>query len=260
MTNARLQLSGAALLCVALLTGCASAAPSEVADEPTAEPAAEVPQAEPPQAEAEVQPQPFIPGGAVGSAQAYDELISELEQEIPIALRDQVPWPDLRNPDPVQAQLAIFDLWIWMSATNPEPALVPVMAAPDSPSRFEIAGIFGGLKASDELHSREQQPYRAYEHRVVTFETAGLPLWLGRDVPEDAVVIYYQDDSGPTTIRDRKSGIVLGTEAGVGNRQWLSIMVPTDVGWLLYRDQLIEPGNQELPVPDPNADDRKPQV
>lgn len=242
---------GIVILGLAVLVGCAGSDPiADAAAQAAASPTPEPTSIAMPEASPDVPPQPYLPAGPVGNADAYDALVSELAQEIPFALRSEVPWPDLRHPDPVQAQLAIFELWIWMAATNPEPALAPVMGAPGSPSRSEIAGIFGELDASNELHSREQQPYRAFDHRVVTFATAGLPLWLARDVPDDAVVIYYKDESGPTTIRDRASGNVLDIDRSVATRQWLSIMVPTDVGWLLYRDQLIEPGNLELPLPD----------
>ena len=211
------------------------------------------------------EPVPFRPAGPVGDADAYAALIDELAAELPADLRREVPWPVLRNPDPVQAQLGIFGLWIWMAENHPEPLLAPAMGAEGSPSRAEIAAIFGEQLLNDELIIREQQPYRAFDHRVVTFESAGLPQWLARDVPDDAVVVYYQDESGPTTVRDRTTGSVIDRWDGVGARQWLSIMVPTDVGWLLYRDQLIEPGNIELPVPDqappaPGDSRRTPEV
>ena len=195
-------------------------------------------------------PEAFVPFGPVGNAGDYNALIGELEGVLPAELRNEVPWPDTRNPDPVQAQLDIFDLWIWMAATLPEPLLAEIMAADASPSRQEIAGIFGSQRANGQLLEREEAPYRAFDHRVVTFETAGLPLWLARDVPEDAVVVYYQDCSGPSTIRDIESGERIGTSPGTATRQWLSIMVPTDVGWLLFRDQLIEPNDSELEVPE----------
>jgi len=213
----------------------------------------------------DVEPQPFVPAGRVGDQAALDELIAELEQEIPAGLRSEVPWPDLRDPDPTKVQLAIFELWIWMAENNPEPALVAVMGAEDSPSREAMAGIFGEMKNDNELHRREQAPYQAFDHRAVTFESSGLPLWLGRDVPDDAVVVYYQDQSGPTTVRDRDSMEIIGINDTTGPRQWLSIMVPTEVGWLLYRDQLIEPNDSELEVPplsppSPDAPERKPEL
>ena len=152
-----------------------------------------------------------------------------------------------------------------MAEHHPEPALAAIMAVEGSPGRQEIAGIFGEMKAADELHIREQAPYEAFDHRVVTLETAGLPLWLARGAPAGSVVVYYQDRSGPTTIRDRPSRELLGVIGEAPTRQWVAIIAPTDVGWLLYRDQLIDPGDPELEVPAPtpprdDAERRLPEV
>ena len=100
---------------------------------------------------------------------------------------------------------------------------------------------------------------------VVTFESAGLPLWLGRDVPDDAVVVYYSDNSGPTEVTDRDTGEVLAVLPGVQTRTWLSIMVPTDVGWQLWRDQLLDASNglevPDVPPPPGRSDaERTPEV
>lgn len=217
-------------------------------DKPSATSQAEPPEEQVPAAEPE--PQAYVPAGQPGSAAAYADMISRLEQLVPAELRTQVPWPDLRNPNPIVAQIEIFDLWIWMTENLPEPQLVEIMAAPGSPSRSQITGVFGELEALGVLERRRGQPYRAFDHRVVTFETAGLPLWLTRDVPEDAVVVYYRDSSGPVEVIDRDTNAVVDGYEAVPVRAWLSIMVPTDVGWQLWRDQLIEPNDSELQVPD----------
>jgi len=196
------------------------------------------------------EPVPYIPAGSPGSAQSYAELIVDLESEVPAELRGQVPWPDLRNPNPIVAQQEIFELWIWMAATYPNPDLVAVMTAPGSPSREEVVSVFGKIDGSGNLETRTGAPYVAFDHVVVTFASAGLPLWLSRDVPEDAVVVYYSDQSGPTTITNRETGEIIEVRPQVGTRAWLSIMVPTDVGWQLWRDQLIEPNDPELQTPD----------
>lgn len=195
------------------------------------------------------EPVPFRPTGPVGTAEDYNALIAELEAELPAEIRSAVPWPDLRNPDPAQVQVAIFDLWIWVIENHPDPLFARAMSVAGSPSREETVSVFAEIKADDELHVRESSPYIAFDHRVVTFETAGLPSWLEQNVPDDAVVVYYQDQSGPTTIRDRDTGRVKDSYGGPGARQWLSIMVPTNAGWLLFRDQLIEPSDSELVVP-----------
>jgi hypothetical protein len=217
-----------------------------VADEGTTDDAGN---ASPAPAVPDQEPVPFRPAGPVGTADGYNALIAELEAELPSEIRAQVPWPDLRNPDPAQVQVEIFDLWIWVIENHPDPLFARAMSVAGSPSREETVSVFAEIKADDELHIREGSPYVAFDHRVVTFASAGLPLWLEQNVPEDAVVVYYQDESGPTTIRDRDSGVMTGSYGGPGARQWLSIMVPTDAGWMLFRDQLIEPNDSELEVP-----------
>jgi len=214
----------------------------------------------------EPEPVPYIPAGRPGNADDYTDMISRLKQLVPTELRNEVPWPDLRNPNPIVAQVEIFDLWIWMGANFPETEFVEAMAAPGSPSRELIVSIFGEIERANIFEIRNGQEYEAVDHLVVTFESAGLPLWLARDVPDDAVVVYYSDSSGPVDIVDQDTGTVLEVQPGYPSRTWLSIMVPTDVGWLLWRDQLIEPSNSELEVPDvpppPGADEdqRTPEV
>lgn len=244
------------MLAVVVAAACTGEA-SVVADDDrfstptsTAESAPEAPaQADPPAA-VDPEPLPYVPAGRPGSAAAYDEMISRLEQLVPGDLRRQVPWPDLRNPDPVAAQTAIFDLWIWMAANLTEPQLVEVMTAPASPSRETVVSVFGRLQREGVFEERNAEPYRAFDHRVITFESAGLPLWLARDVPGDAVVVYYSDSSGPVEILDQDTRSVLDVEPGLPARTWLAIMVPTDVGWQMWRDQLIDPSDAELQVPD----------
>lgn len=259
-------------LAITALAGCGNGAESdsgegELLDE--TEVVAATPTAKPEAAEESPTPPPepvrFIPAGRIGAADAYEELITRLEAEVPPELINEIPWPDLRNPDPAVAQTQIFDMWIWMAQKYPEPVLIDVLAAPGGPSLERVASVFGELDRDNRLEVRTAAPYRAFDHLVVTFESAGLPLWLARDVPDDAVVVYYSDNSGPVETRDRDTGEVLDVRPASGTRTWLSIMVPTEVGWLLWRDQLIDPRDSELEVPDlelpsPDAGKPKPQV
>jgi hypothetical protein len=268
------------MVCVTIGLLAASACQSSVSDPLTQsgpavtddqEPAGDAPSVPPPDAATPPVPSPkpdpqrFVPSGRVGSEAAYNALIAELEPKIPAELRSSVPWPDLRNPDPAVAQLEIFAMWIWMQEHVPDPVLIDVLAARDGPTREEIASIFGELDRLNQIEVRPEAPYRAFDQRAVTHASAGLPLWLSRDVPDDAVVIYYSDNSGPVEVRDRDTGEVIERRAGIATRTWLSIMVPTEVGWLLWRDALIDPSNPDVEVPDfavpdPDASKPKPQV
>jgi len=263
---------GSALAVLLLVASCSSNPSTTETGQTLAEPtpiqATTDPSAAPPQEQPDApkpEPVPYLPAGQPGMAQDYAALVSELQSLIPAELRGQVPWPDLRNPSPIVAQVQIFELWVWITANIPEPRLAEIMAAPGSESRTEIAAIFGEQKLLNQIETRNGADYQAFDHVVVTFESAGLPLWLSRDVPDDAVVVYYSDNSGPVDVTDRDSGDFLGQQPATPTRSWLSIMVPTNVGWLLWRDQLLDPSNglefPEVPPPPSNDDvEREPQV
>lgn len=239
-----------------LVTSCTTQAESETSDAATSDAATSAPTPAvepapvPPAAPLDQEPQAYVPSTSPGDAVSYGEVVDKLNTIVPSELRDQVPWPDLRNPNPIVAQTEIFELWIWMVESLTEPQLVEIMAAPGSPSRETVVSVFGSLNTQNVFEVRPGQPYQAFDHRVVTFESAGLPLWLARGVPEDAVVVYYSDNSGPVDVIDQDTRAIVRQQAGVPTRVWLSIMVPTDVGWQLWRDQLIEPGDPDLQVPD----------
>jgi hypothetical protein len=242
----------AAALAMAVVATSCTGGDGQAADQPPSNPSPVVigPTAPPTDASERPKPVPFVPAGRVGDSQAYDDLITALEVDIPAELRSSVPWPDIRNADPAVAQLQIFDLWIWMNETHPDPRLVDLLAAPESPNRGDIVQGFADLLSSNQLAVRTGAPYRAFNQQAITFESAGLPLWLTRDVPDHAVVIYYSDESGPTEHRDRDTGAVLDTIPGIPTRNWVSIMVETDVGWLLWRDQVIDSSTTDLETPD----------
>ncbi len=168
-----------------LLAGCTGQA--ELTDSPsTATATATVPTVEafspeqPASPDApKLDPAPYLPAGKPGNAEDYAELINRLEQLVPVELRNEVPWPDLRNPNPIVAQIEIFDLWIWMSANFPEPQLVEVMAAPGSPSRELIVSVFGEIQRAAIFEIRNGQQYEAFDHLVVTFESAGVAIVAG---------------------------------------------------------------------------------
>jgi len=255
-----------ALTLLAACTTAPSAEPAQETDRTATSGSEQDEQAEPPTTRsAEVEPVPYVPAGQPGTSDDYAALVDKLEEWVPTRLQSQVPWPDLRNPNPINAQIEIFELWIWMAATLTEPILVEIMAAPDSPSRQEVTALFGRLQNSGRFQQRNAEPYQAFDHRVVTFQSAGLPLWLGRDVPDDAVVVYYRDRSGAVTVTDQETGEILAIDPATEVRTWLSIMVPTDVGWQLWRDQILDQSNSlEFPdVPPPpgtNDSERLPEV
>ena len=125
-----------------LFAGCSGQADVTASDPPPATPRptlAPLPTT-PAQAgpgELDPEPAPFIPAGRPGDAGAYAGLIAQLEQVVPDELRAQVPWPDLRNPNPIIAQIEIFELWIWMAANLTEPQLAESHGRPRQPQPRE---------------------------------------------------------------------------------------------------------------------------
>lgn len=191
---------------------------------------------------------PFVPGDAPGTAANYDALVSELTELVPQELQNQVPWPRLRDVDPTVAQRDIFALWTWMAEHLPEPAFVDLLAHPDGPGRAEVATLFGRLNQQRFRHVRQAPGYQVTDQRSVEFGTADLPIWFTRDVPEGAVLIWYTDQSTAMTVIDEDDNIV--SEAGaVPPRDWVAILVPSDIGWLIWRDELIEPGESDFTYP-----------
>ena len=53
----------------------------------------------------------------------------------PAQRSEGVPWPELRNPDPVAVYQSAANFQNWMSANNPTPTLVEAYTAPWSPER-----------------------------------------------------------------------------------------------------------------------------
>lgn len=194
-------------------------------------------------------PVPYIPAGRVGDQQAYDDLIARLSLELPDDLAASAPWPDLRHADPTVAQRQIFAFWIWVTENAPQSVLADAIVHPDGPARPYPVQVFAELQSNGHLERRPNGTYEVLDQTVATFESTDLPLWLARNVPEPAVVVWYNDRSGPVqTIDDQ--GRVVTESLPTPLRDWLAIMVQTDVGWLLWVDELIDISETELQRPD----------
>lgn len=194
---------------------------------------------------------PYVPGAAPGTGSAYSELVAELALLLDPDLRAAAPWPRLRDPDPQIAQIEIFEFWVWMAEFAPLPELVDVLAHPESPSRAEIVTVFSDLEARNHRERRLGAGYRVTQQQTALVDGTDLPLWFVRGAPDGSVVIWYSDQSGPLEILQADTGETLMSQPGTPLRDWVAILAPSDVGWQLWRDHLIEPGDQDFTTPGP---------
>jgi len=251
-----------------LASSCRSAAPTETtADDPgavTPVPTATSAPGDPPDTETEsesgtgfndpsagpdrapdeprIVPPLVLPSTAPGTDEAANALIEELDRFIlPDERAEGVPWPDLRNPDPVDVYMSSADFQQWMSSTNPTPTLVEAYTAPNSPERGFDLDIFDERNNLGLRSGPGDPPYSMRVADVVHPAATGINDTLLARVPEGSVAIVYWDSIGPRdnfTADGQYWGTVDGwTDLG----PWLAIMAPTDVGWQVWWDELEEP-------------------
>lgn len=183
-----------------------------------------------------------LPLTAPGSDQAAAALLDELDRFI---TADQsaagVPWPDLRNPDPVHAYMAAANFQQWMSMNNPTPSLVEAYTAPASPERGWDLAMFDQLHRLNLRSGPATPPYSMRVQELVHPAATGITDALLAQVPEGSAAVVYFDSVGPSD-NFTVDGQYWSTDQGwaeVG--PWVAIMAPTDVGWQVWWDELTEP-------------------
>ena len=197
-----------------------------------------------------------FPAVAPGTDAAADELLDELDRFITPAQRSAgVPWPDLRNPDPVAAYQAAANFQNWMSENNPTPSLVEAYTAPMSPERGFDLLMFEERNAFDLRSAPASPPYSLRVEDLVHPAATGITDALLAQVPEGSAAVVYWDSVGSTDIFTA-DGRYWSTSPGwaeVG--PWVAIMAPTDVGWQVWWDELTDPpppgSREQRGVPQP---------
>ncbi len=225
--------------------------PADVPDEDPVEPDADTddpafndPTAGPDRApdEPRIVPPLELPATAPGTDAAAAALLEDLERFITTdQLADGVPWPDLRNPDPIASYQSDARFQNWMAANNPTPTLVEAYTAPGSPERSFDLELFG-FRNSLELRAGPATP--PYSMRVIELvhpAATGITDALLAQVPEGSAAVVYFDSMGSSDTFNA-DGQYLNSNAGwteVG--PWVAIMAPTDVGWQVWWDELTDP-------------------
>lgn len=183
-----------------------------------------------------------LPPTAPGSDEAARALIDELDRFLTDEQRAEgVPWPDMRNPDPIAVYRSDADFQRWMTENNPTPSLVEAYTAPGSPERDFDLEIFDSLNRLDLRAGPATPPYSMRVVELVHPAATGITDALLAQVPEGSAAIVYWDSVGSSDTFT-SDGRYWGTSEGwVDVGPWVAIMAPTDVGWRVWWDELTEP-------------------
>ena len=183
-----------------------------------------------------------LPSAAPGSDEAAAALIEDLERFVtPEQLAEGVPWPDLRNPDPIASYRSDAAFQNWMATTNPTPSLVEAYTAPGSPERGFDLELFEFRNGLDLRSGPANPPYSMRVVELVHPAATGITDALLAQVPEGSAAVVYFDSVGSSDTFTA-DGRFFSTDPGwseVG--PWVAIMAPTDVGWQVWWDELTEP-------------------
>lgn len=181
-----------------------------------------------------------LPAVAPGSDQAYDELIASLERFVEPEQRSTVPWPDLRNIDPVAAYRSSADFQSWMLRNNTSPSLVEAYTAAGSPERGWDVEMFATWQVLDALSTPSDPPYVLDVRGVVHPAATDITDSLLAQVPEGSAAVVYWDSVGRSQMIGPDGSIVGEAEGWQNLGPWVAIMAPTDYGWQVWWDELTE--------------------
>ncbi len=183
-----------------------------------------------------------LPSTAPGTDAAAVALLDNLDRFVTEEQRSAgVPWPDLRNPDPVAAYQSDARFQNWMSANNPTPSLVEAYTAPGSPERDFDIELFGQLNAFDLRAGPANPPYSMRIEELVHPAATAITDALLAQVPEGSAAVVYWDSVGPSDTFTADGQFWSSDDGWTEVGPWVAIMAPTDVGWQVWWDELTEP-------------------
>ena len=168
-----------------------------------------------------------------------------------------VPWPDLRNPDPIASYQSDAEFQNWMSENNPTPTLVEAYTAPNSPERRFDIDLFAFRFEQDLRSGPADPPYSMRVEELVHPAATGINDALLAQVPEGSAAVVYWDSQGRSDTFTADGQFWGSDEGWPDTGPWVAIMAPTDVGWQVWWDELTDPpppGSRDNGTPQP--DDR----
>lgn len=183
-----------------------------------------------------------LPSTAPGTDEAAQALLEDLDRFLTDEQRAEgVPWPDMRNPDPIAVYRSDADFQRWMTENNPTPSLVEAYTAPGSPERDFDLEIFDFFNNLDLRAGPATPPYSMRVEELVHPAATGITDALLAQVPEGSAAIVYWDSVGSSDTFTADGRYFGSDEGWVDVGPWVAIMAPTDVGWQVWWDELTEP-------------------
>jgi len=186
-----------------------------------------------------VSPATSVSSGTVGSSELKEALIDEIVAEVGEANlggRENIPFLDINNPDPLAAFASItaFDLWVF--STWPDPPMVEIYTVADSPGRNSYKAAANTFFKGGSRIVFLGSPYSAENARVV--EPADyLAPEIVEQLPSDAVTIAYESSSGPFEVRRLEDEGVDISSSGWAGLEAIEVIVPTQFGWQIWYEE-----------------------
>ena len=167
----------------------------------------------------------------VGSQAKFEELVDAVYARLGrfAAPRDEVPFPDATNPDPVIALQGLLEFHYWVMSTNPWRDWVPLYALDGSRyslARRNQADRYGRVESL--LFFDASARFRFQDGTVVDLETLDPVL---DQLPTSAVAIEFTSTVGDFYVAVVTDGRVTEQYAGWTDLTSHAILAAVDSGW-----------------------------
>lgn len=179
-----------------------------------------------------------LPAVPPGTDEAYSKMVGALSRFLTAEQVLEIPWPDLRNPDPVVAYQSCAQFQSWIARNAPNPVLVEAYTAPESPEReFDLA-IFGSQYRQRLLATQSVPEYSMRVEGIAHPAATEISANLLAQVPVGSVAVIYFDSVGRYNMIDAQGEVVATKQGWQDIGPWIAIMAPTEVGWQVWWDEL----------------------
>ncbi len=162
---------------------------------------------------------------------ALDALIASIVAELNVDL-GPIPVPDLINPDPLVAMQELNAFSDWVHTTYPHPAWAQVLTVADAPGRRSwdsaLTRIFGD--GARFVFLDDGWTWTNYELEP----DVGVSAAFLTQVPENAVIVRYEQEFGDYEIRSLADDEVVAAFEGRGVTRIDLALVPTEFGWQIW--------------------------